>query len=578
MIDMSANILTSENGPISYEILINGSVIPSASELISIDVKTEINHIPSANLILNEGSTSYAAPLLSDSDDFVPGNRIEVRLGYNAKDERVFIGIITKIAVKMGRGKSVLRLEAKSEAIKMTMSKNSRCFYNTKDSEAIKQVVQHNGLAIKSQTTAVNYPDIIQYQSTDWDFVLSKAKANGHLCWINGDTLITRQPKLNRPSLFTLQKGLNVIAFKASIDAIDQLKTVSAQQWDIHAQDITSADATEPPFTISGNLPTTQLAEVFSTDKLLISHANSSESVALHALASGELTRSRLAKIQGRVSIQGHAKITPTHIISLAGFGNRFDGDVFVSSVSHELERGNWITHIGFGLPQLSYQDISDVSATRCKEEFAVAGLQIGLVKQLENDPQGEERILVHLPMTNSNEHYIWARLANIDAGKNRGTVFRPEIGDEVVVGFINSNANNAVILGSLSSSAKPSPIAASDDNHEKGIVTRSNMKIIFNDNDESISIKNNKDNRILLTDSGIEWADNNGNKIVMNADGIEISSDKNIIINANKDIKAACLNLSMNGAASAEISGQASASLYSSGTTVVKGSLVQIN
>jgi Rhs element Vgr protein len=575
---MSANILTSENGPISFEILINGSAIPSTSEVISIDVKTEINHIPSANLVLNEGSPNYTTPLLSESDDFVPGNKIEVRLGYDAKNERVFKGIITKIAVKMGSRRTVLILEAKSEAIKMTMGKNSRCFYDTKDSEAIKQVVQDNGLAIKSQDTAVTYPDIIQYQSTDWDFVLSKAKANGHLCWIKGDTLITRQPKLNRPSLFTLQRGLNVISFKASIDAIDQLKTVSAQQWDISAQDITRADATEPPFDTSGNLPARQLAEVFSADKLLTSHANVNEPVALQALADGELTFSRLAKIQGSVSISGHANIAPTHIITLDGFGNRFDGDVFVSSVSHELESGNWITHIGFGLPQLSYQDIPDEDTTALNEAFAVAGLQIGLVKQLENDPQGEERILVHLPMTNSNEHYIWARLANIDAGKNRGTVFRPEIGDEVVVGFINSNANNAVILGSLSSSAKPSPIAASDDNHEKGIVTRSNMKIIFNDEDESISIKNNNDNRILLSDSGIEWADNNGNKIVMNANGIEISSDKNIVINANKDIKTDSLNLTMNSNANAEISSQANASLCSSGRTVVKGSLVQIN
>jgi Rhs element Vgr protein len=575
---MSANILTSENGPISFEILINGSAIPSTSEVISIDVKTEINHIPSANLVLNEGSPNYTEPLLSESDDFVPGNKIEVRLGYDAKNERVFKGIITKIAVKMGSRRTVLILEAKSEAIKMTMGKNSRCFYDTKDSEAIKHVVQDNGLAIKSQDTAVTYPDIIQYQSTDWDFVLSKAKANGHLCWIKGDTLITRQPKLNRPSLFTLQRGLNVISFKASIDAIDQLKTVSAQHWDISAQDITHADATEPPLDTNGNLTTRQLAEVFSADKLLTSHASVNKPGALQALADGELIFSRLAKIQGSVSISGHANIAPTHIITLDGFGNRFDGDVFVSSVSHELESGNWITHIGFGLPQLSYQDIPDEDTTACKEAFAVAGLQIGLVKQLESDPQGEERILVHLPMTNSNEHYIWARLANIDAGKNRGTVFRPEIGDEVVVGFINTNANNAVILGSLSSSAKPSPIAASDDNHEKGIVTRSNMKIIFNDEDESISIKNNQDNRILLSDSGIEWADNNGNKIVMNANGIEISSDKNIVINANKDIKTDSLNLTMNSNANAEISSQANASLCSSGRTVVKGSLVQIN
>ena len=45
---------------------------------------------------------------------------------------------------------------------------------------------------------------------------------------------------------------------------------------------------------------------------------------------------------------------------------------------------------------------------------------------------------------------------------------FRPEIEDEVIVGFINEDPNQAVSLGALHSSKNPAPIGIADDNHQK--------------------------------------------------------------------------------------------------------------
>src|SRR5690606_9189119 len=111
-----------------------------------------------------------------------------------------------------------------------------------------------------------------------------------------------------------------------------------------------------------------------------------------------------------------------------------------------------------------------------------IQGLHIGVVTKLEDDPQGEDRIMVRLPTIDSADEGIWSRISTLDAGKNRGTFFRPEIGDEVIVGFINNDPRFAVILGMCNSSEKSAPLATSDDNHEKGYVSRSEMKMIFND------------------------------------------------------------------------------------------------
>ena len=47
------------------------------------------------------------------------------------------------------------------------------------------------------------------------------------------------------------------------------------------------------------------------------------------------------------------------------------------------------------------------------------------------------------------------------------------------------------IVLGMLNSSAKPAPLTASNQNDEKGYVSRSGMKMIFNDTEKSIKDRN---------------------------------------------------------------------------------------
>jgi len=163
--------------------------------------------------------------------------------------------------------------------------------------------------------------------------------------------------------------------------------------------------------------------------------------------------------------------------------GDRFNGNVYITGVSHTISEGNWTVNAQFGLNPQWFSETVDMHAQPASGLLpAIAGLQVGIVSQLEEDPDGEERILVQIPIINNEEQGIWCRVAAQDAGENRGFFFRPELGDEVIIGFINEDPNDAVVLGMLHSSAKPAPLAASDDNHEKGIITRSEMKVLFDD------------------------------------------------------------------------------------------------
>ena len=121
------------------------------------------------------------------------------------------------------------------------------------------------------------------------------------------------------------------------------------------------------------------------------------------------------------------------------------------------------------GLPSLL---VSERGLDRTHNSFdsPIDGLLIGIVTKLSGD--AEERIQVQIPVFEASRggqpRVVWARWATEHAGKEYGITFRPEVGDEVILGFIQKNPNQAVILGSLYSSSKPSPWPVENEKNTK--------------------------------------------------------------------------------------------------------------
>jgi uncharacterized protein involved in type VI secretion and phage assembly len=267
--------------------------------------------------------------------------------------------------------------------------------------------------------------------------------------------------------------------------------------------------------------------------------------------------------------------------VELAGFGKHFNGKHFISGVRHELKDNLWETSIQFGWwPELFTEQYAVNNAPASGIIPSVQGLQIGVVTQLESDPASEFRIQVKFPLMDNDAEGIWARVASLDAGDTRGCFFMPEVNDEVIVGFINDDPRDAVVLGMLNSSSKPAPLTPADDNHEKGIFTRSKMKILFNDDKKSMTLHTPAGKEIILDEdqNKILIKDENNNKIELSKDGIIIESCKDIKLKATADIKGEGVNIELKGSGNFKGEGSGGAKLTSSGTTDVKGSIVNIN
>ncbi len=573
--------ISSSAAEIIYEVKLGGETLPAEFGLLSLVVEKTVNKIASAHLVVQDDDTGDEPYALSNKDNTKPGTEVEITAGYDDQSEIIFKGIIVSQRMKINNRRSVMILECKDKSVKMTMIKKSAYYYEMKDSDIWEQLIGEAGLTADVEASTVMHKEMVQYHSTNWDFMLSRAEANGMMVITNDDTVKIMKPPASGTPALTIRYGENVFEFDADMDARTQLKNIEVSGWDASTQEIVVEESAEPSIVSNGDVSGEALSAAVTDEAYTIKHSGKIDTDELKSFADAKLTKSRLAKMRGRVKILGDNKVTPGDVVALDGFGDRFNGNVIVTAIRHELSKGNWLTDIQFGLSPKWYVTENEVTDTPAADMLpAMPGLQIGVVTALENDPDGENRIKVKIPVISVDEEGIWTRQATTDAGDTRGWVIRPEIGDEVIVAFINNDPRDAVVLGALHSSKNVAPIEAKDDNHEKGWVTRSGIKILINDDKKTVEISTPAGNKLLMDEDAqtVTITDQHKNQVEMSSGGIKIESAKDITLKATGDIKMEGVNIESKASAAFKAEGSASAELKSSANTTVKGSMVMIN
>lgn len=569
-------------------VLIDGQAIGSEFHILAITVSRELNRIPSASIVMMDGEASKATFAASNTEHFIPGKQIEIQLGYRAQNDSVFKGIILKHSIRLRKNGSQLILDCRDQAVKMTTGRYNRYFVEQKDSEIMESLIDQHGLDKAITATQVDLKQVVQYAASDWDFVLCRAEANGYVVKVEDGKISAAPPASQGSASLTVQYGTTLLELDAEIDARWQSPGIKASSWDAAEQSLVDSEAADPGIAGAGNLSNDDLAAILGNDPLTLHHGGKLSEPELQAWADARLLKERLSKIRGRAKFMGIASLLPDQLLEVQGIGERFQGTLYVSGIRHQFAQGSWHTDAQLGLSAEPFAQTYDLRPLPAAGLLpAITGLHSGIVTALQDDPDGEDRIKVRLPIISADEDGIWARLATLDAGKDRGTYFRPEIDDEVIVGFLNDDPRHPVVLGMCHSSAKPAPEPASDDNHKKGYVSREKLKLSFDDEKKIITLETPGGNKLVLSDEdkGISLEDQNGNKFVMNDSGIQFQTDKEMSLKASQDLKLEGLNVEIKaqsnfkaeGSSSAEVSG-ASTSIKGNATTVIKGGMVQIN
>ena len=168
-------------------------------------------------------------------------------------------------------------------------------------------------------------------------------------------------------------------------------------------------------------------------------------------------------------------------------------------------------------------------------------GVYVALVTDVA-DPDGQGRVKVRLPWSPDSEgsaYEVWARIATMMAGNDRGSWFIPDVNDEVLVAFEAGDTRRPYMVGALwnGQDAPPESMDSSGNNNIKKLRSRNGVQITLDDSDgqEKLILETPGGQRITLEDGPgkVEVVDSNGNSVTMEAAGITVTASAKVTINA---------------------------------------------
>jgi len=595
---MASSPIISGNNLVSFTITSEGDPIPDTYGVMSVNITQEVDKIAQAQITIRDGNPTTQMFEIADATTFKTGNAIEISLGYATETNTVFSGIVTKQSVKIDDSGTTFQVTCKDTWVKAVKNKSKLVLTDSLDSDAIEQIIDNLGLESNVTATTVQKEKIIQYNASDWDFIVSRAQRNGMTVVTDNGTLTVSAITNDDEPTLELEYGRDIIEMDLELESIEQTTSLSINAWDLSEQGVVNSEASEPTINEQGDVSESDLEVITKEDEVFNTSVPLTEDDA-QQLSDALLLRLRMSKYRGSIKFPGSADAKPNTLISLTGLGDLFDGDAYVSSVSHNFSGGSWFTEVQIGLlPELHSQKVKNAPSDPDTKDtlIDVKGLQSGIVKDT-YDVDGEEfRVQVEIPMLNDTTEFLWARLASFYASSGFGAFFYPEVDDEVILGFINGNPAYPVILGSLYSSALQPPETISDsDNNIKTLMTRSQLQFKFDDENVVMTMLTPNNNTIVISDEdeGITITDQNSNQIQMNADGITIESKSamtikaadaltiegsSVTITADNDVSISGSSISASASDSATISGDSGCTISSNGETDISGSTVNLN
>lgn len=585
----------------TFTIAVDGQPIDSTYQVASITTWSAVNKVPRAELVLFDGSASEADFPIAGKATFLPGAKVKISAGYDGKNAAIFEGVIVKqgIAIDTAQG-SKLILDMADAALVMTLRRNNAVFTDATDSDVIGKLIGDSGLPKDVDSTSVKHEELVQYYATDWDMMLTRAEANGLVVTVAAGKVSVKAPDTSQAPVLSVGFGDSILELSAEMNAVTQLapSAIQSAAWDPATQAVVSSGPGSVSVTEQGNVTSAKLAGVFNVSTYPQQTAGAVEQTALQQWSSAELLRSKLSKIRGYVKFAGSALAVTGKTIDLSGLGARFNGTAFISGVSHSIADGRWTTTVTFGLSA----DWFAAEAPKIAAPGAaglvppIAGLQAGVVKAVSQDPGGEFRVQVTLPLLGAAAKPVWARLATFYASSGFGAVFYPEVGDEVVLGFMAEDPAFPVILGSVYSKGRAPKFPPDDENKKKALTTRSKLEISFDDDKKVLQIQTPGGHVLTMDDSSgeITLTDSNKNSLQLTKSGVTLSSESNLTIRAkgnvaieaqgnldmkaqaNATLKALQITADAEGKLTANASGQAE--LTASALVKIQAGLVTIN
>lgn len=412
-----------------------------------------------------------------------------------------FEGIITQVEMVGSMGETGgVAIHGTSPTILYENNRTLDSWMDQSLSTIIKEATQEYGKVnlVSNPKYAAPIPYMAQYNESVFDFMNRLSALYGEWFYYDGTKVYFGKPDRDNTEKIVYDMDLEEVRLVAN------LVPGKSARYDYVAQENKQHNADTPAKPDGMNdlqsiahscsekaytAKTTSAADPHVTDKAELDEQmrivkNASGANLLNIKGIGKTCRIRIGEIID-VSFPDRMKLAPLGKFRIVG-------------IEHEVRRDGHYSNSFVGVPDGTVHiPVPDVKRPLALPELAT-------VKE-NNDDKGQGRVKVAFDWQKNGKTTNWIRVQTPNAGvsgavpKNRGWVFVPEIGDQVMVSYEHGNPDRPYVTGSVFHSG--SGKGGDKDNKVKSIITRSGNAIVFDDETGSIVITDQTGKQLIMLD-----------------------------------------------------------------------------
>ena len=470
------------------------------------------------------------------------GKTVVIRMKHEfSGDESIFKGIITSIGMDGDKGVSgTLHYRGYSTTILLESGRTMDSFTDATLGEIVSEVVEKygNGISIVNNPAFKSRIPYVQMQEESaYEFLRRLAWQYGEWFYYNGQVLYFGNPYKEKDENLVYDIDMDSMHFSSCVTPFhfSRHDYLSDSHMDMFGDD---SEAVRGINTYLANAMKTSEG-MYRSQTTMYSHTATGHPLDIEHFTAVEKGR----KVSSLVWMTGNTKTCrvrigePVVVQIPPNMCKRRDmGRYRIVELTHRIEVSGGYANSFKGIPaSMEYIPTEDV-------RMPVAHAMLAEVTD-NADPENLGRVQVQFAWQKSrNKTTNWIRVRSLDAGssetvsKNRGFVFVPEIGDQVMVDFELGDPCRPYVSGSMFH--KNNGEGGNADNHIKTIVTRSGHTLEFNDDENGqwgITITDKENNIIRLDTKNKAISISSQEKIIIESKDIVVSANNNLELLASK-------------------------------------------
>ncbi|SEB17805.1 type VI secretion system Vgr family protein [Pedobacter hartonius] len=501
------------------------------------ELKFKHNHIIAPDLIQLDKSRHLVGKTLTASFGSLSGK------------QQKFAGIVTKIESAQSHGyHSVIVASGYSPTILIDRGADLGSYFNKTLEEIVKLATRDtpaNDLMMNTHPDRKKPVDyLIQYNESDFNFLNRLSAEYYEWFFYDGENLHFGKP--DKPAEVSLIYGRDIQSLQYGIEITPKRNTRFAYdpKQDEMLQGKSKGHSDGRPdhahaMNTSGSIYSktyNQLSLIRVENKSDVQNLTESEEKAIN----GQLLKISGSGDNPETGIGTIADISMS-VDQGSGFEIQSLGEFLITSVIHHIDSAGRYFN--------TFEGISAATERIHVKDYLRPQPDMVLAEVFDNaDPLGQGRIRVKFKwICENNDPTEWLRVMTPDAGnsskvtKNRGFVFIPEKGDQVIIGFEDGNINRPIVMGSVFHGKNG--IGGGNNNDRKSLTSKSGHTVSLDDNG-GILVKDKTDLNFIAIDGKNAITINTDNNITLQTGKVMIIMDKEkdqIIIQAkNIEIRAA--------------------------------------